>query len=102
MLKNILVHEIEKYKVVEDDGSETWLIETDKEYSVDEEYYNNVVDAKEFFESLGGKEYHTKEACWCGAMTTCVESISPSGDTIHIWEFDFKDAEYKTEEEDEK
>lgn len=35
MLENILVHEIEKYKVEEDDGTETWIVETDKEYTDD-------------------------------------------------------------------
>lgn len=98
MLENILVHEIEKYKVEEDDGSETWIVETDKEYTVEEQYYRIVIDAKDFFESIGGTEIHDKERCWCGNMTTYVESISPDGNTKHIWVFDFKYANYKEED----
>jgi hypothetical protein len=31
-------------------------------------------------------------------MTTYVESISPDGNTKHIWVFDFRDANYKEED----
>ena len=53
-------------------------IETEKETKeVTQDQYNNIVNAKRFFTSIGGYERHTKSYTYIGYIVTNINSISP-------------------------
>lgn len=54
------------------------------------ENYQNTVDAKQFFNNLGGIERHTKSYTQYGYIVTRINSISPDGDTKTVRQFIFE------------
>lgn len=56
---------------------------------ITDEYYNNIVDAKEYFLGLGGQEIHTKKQTPQGRKVVKVVSISPSCSMKSVYEFKF-------------
>lgn len=73
------------YKLKE--GTRTvWVIDEEPEIKeIDKQWYDNVVDAKNFFKSLGGKEIHKKN----GNLVTKIISIRPDREVKVIYEFKF-------------
>lgn len=87
MLKNIILTKTEYKK-----QGESWALVRDSHKTINEEFYNNILGAKDFMESLGGKEQHTKGATPFGRVVIKIASINPSGDYKSIYEFDFSKA----------
>lgn len=92
MLVNITVIDSEYEK-----KNGVWHLKNRHEHAVNEQYYKNVVDAKEFFIGIGGLETHLRGRTKFGTKTTKVISISPNRDAKHIWQFDFSTAQKVTE-----
>ena len=63
-------------------------VETDKEEKeITEEYYNNIVNAKNFMKNLGGYERHEKSYTYIGYIVTRINSISPDKKDKSLYEF---------------
>ena len=63
-------------------------VETDKEEKeITEEYYNNIVNAKNFMKNLGGYERHEKSYTYIGYIVTRINSISPDRKDKSLYEF---------------
>lgn len=56
---------------------------------IDDEWYNNIIEAKQFFISLGGKEIHTKKQTKRGRKVVQVISISPDSTMKSVYDFKF-------------
>ena len=63
-------------------------VETDKEEKeITEEYYNNIVNAKNFMKNLGGYERHEKSYTYIGYIVTRINSISPDRKNKLLYRF---------------
>ena len=63
-------------------------VETDKEEKeITEEYYNIIVNAKNFMKNLGGYERHEKSYTYIGYIVTRINSISPNKKDKSLYEF---------------
>ena len=67
-----------------------WELLEEKRIEVDRQYYQNTVDAKQFFNNLGGIERHSRSYTPYGYIVTFINSISPDHDTKTTREFIFK------------
>ena len=56
---------------------------------IDDEWHKNIIDAKQFFLNLGGKEIHTKKQTKRGRKVVKVVSISPDSTMKSVYEFNF-------------
>ena len=64
-------------------------IEEDKQFkTLTEDQYNNIVNAKSFFTSIGGYERHTKTYTYIGYIVTNIISISPDKKNRVVRHFD--------------
>jgi len=87
MLENIKLTKIGYEKK---EGTKTVWEEIEREEkTIDEKYYNNIVDAKQFFKNLGGTERHTKGYTSKGYKVIEIVSTSPDRQLKSIYQFDF-------------
>jgi len=87
MLDNIKLTKIGYQKK---EGTKTVWEEIEKEEkTIDEQYYNNIVDAKHFFQNLSGTERHTKGYTSQGYKVIEIVSTSPDKQQKSIYQFDF-------------
>ena len=86
MLKDIPITK----NTYEKQGSKWVLTETENK-KVTEEYIDNIISAKKFFQNLGGYEKHEKNYTNYGFRIIRVISINPSRDIKIVYEFDFDD-----------
>lgn len=70
----------------------TWRLVRDSHKIINEEFYNNILDAKPFMRNLGGYERHIKTYTKYGRMVGRVISINPSRDYKSVYMFDFEDS----------
>ena len=70
----------------------TWRLVRDSHKIINEEFYNNILDAKPFMRNLGGYERHIKNYTKYGRMVGRVISINPSRDYKSDYIFDFEDS----------
>ena len=87
MLKNIILTKTEYTK-----QGDNWEQVATNTKPITQQFYNNIIGARAFFENLGGVEHHTKKATRFGRMVAKVESINPSQDYKSIYDFDFSKA----------
>ena len=66
-----------------------WIETEREEKQIDEEFYNNVIEAKSFFRNLGGSEQHKKSYTSQGNIVTHINSVSPSKMEKSVYEFKF-------------
>lgn len=69
--------------------NDSWEEKEKTERMINEEYYENIVDAKQFFINLGGTEKHTKKRTEKGMKVVKIVSISPDVTKKSIYEFEF-------------
>ena len=69
-----------------------WYLTDFEKTTIDEQFYKNVVDAKGFFESIGGTEEFKRSRTKFGMKVTTARSISPDGNNKIVREFDFNEA----------
>lgn len=67
----------------------SWILTDEKKKTINEEYYNNIVDAVPFFRSLGGYEKVSKNYTCFGKVVTSIISISPMKDQKTERKFSF-------------
>lgn len=67
-----------------------WELLEEERKTVDRQYYQNTVDAKQFFNNLGGMERHSRSYTPYGYIVTSINSISPDHDKKTTREFIFK------------
>ena len=67
-----------------------WVIIEQEEKEINEKYYENIVNARHFFENLGGKEIHYKSYTYIGYIATTIHSISPDRKSKSVYEFTLK------------
>ncbi len=73
-------------------GTKTaWELRQTQHQVFNKEMYENFVNAKSFFRSLGGGEYHEKNYTGYGYLVTRVISTSPDKQQRRITYFDFGD-----------
>ena len=70
-----------------DDTITLVLIGEKEEKEITQEYYNNIVNAKNFMKNLGGYERHEKNYTYIGYIVTRINSISPDKKEKSIYEF---------------
>lgn len=56
---------------------------------INNEWYNNIIEAKQFFLNLGGQEIHKKKQTKQGRKVVQVISISPDGTMKSVYDFKF-------------
>ena len=56
---------------------------------INDEWHTNIVEAKQFFLNLGGKEIHTKKQTKRGRKVVKIVSISPDSTMKSVYEFKF-------------
>ena len=61
-----------------------------EEKEITQEYYNNIVNAKNFMKNLGGYERHEKNYTYIGYIVTRINSISPDKKDKSLYEFTVK------------
>lgn len=66
-----------------------WVLIEEETQKVDFDFYNNVINSKEFFTNLGGYERHTKSYTELGYVVTVVNSISPDKTKKTVRKFKF-------------
>ena len=64
-----------------------WVETSKEEKEITEEYYNNIVNAKNFMKNLGGYERHEKNYTYIGYIVTRINSISPDKKDKSLYEF---------------
>ena len=64
-----------------------WVETNKEEREITQEYYNNVVNAKNFMKNLGGYERHEKNYTYIGYIVTRISSISPDKKDKSLYEF---------------
>ena len=64
-----------------------WVETNKEEREITQEYYNNVVNAKNFMRNLGGYERHEKNYTEIGYVVTRISSISPDKKDKSLYEF---------------
>ena len=64
-----------------------WVEASKEEKEITQEYYNNVVNAKNFMKNLGGYERHEKSYTSIGYIVTRINSISPDKKDKSVYEF---------------
>ena len=64
-----------------------WVEADKEEKEITEEYYNNIVNAKNFMKNLGGYERHEKSYTYIGYIVTRINSISPDRKDKSLYEF---------------
>ena len=64
-----------------------WAEVNKEEKEITEEYYNNIVGAKNFMKNLGGYERHEKNYTYIGYIVTRINSISPDKKDKSVYEF---------------
>ena len=64
-----------------------WAETNKEEREITQEYYNNVVNAKNFTKNLGGYERHEKNYTEIGYIVTRISSISPDKKDKSLYEF---------------
>ena len=64
-----------------------WVEVNKEEKEITEEYYNNIVNAKNFMKNLGGYERHEKNYTYIGYIVTRINSISPDKKDKSLYEF---------------
>ena len=67
-----------------------WVIIEQEEKEINEKYYENIVNARHFFENLGGKEIHCKSYTYIGYIVTTIHSLSPDRQSKSVYEFTVK------------
>ena len=67
-----------------------WVVIEQEEKVINEKYYENIVNARHFFENLGGKEIHYKSYTYIGYIVTTIHSISPDRKSKSVYEFTVK------------
>ena len=70
--------------------SNKWVVIEEEEKEINEEYYENIINARHFFENLGGKELHYKSYTYIGYIVTTIHSISPDRQSKSVYEFTVK------------
>lgn len=70
----------------------TWRLVRDSHKIINEEFYNNILDAKPFMRNLGGYERHIENFTKWGRRVERVISINPSRDYKSDYIFDFEDS----------
>ena len=68
-------------------GGSKWVETNKEEKEITEEYYNNIVNAKNFMKNLGGYERHEKSYSYIGYIVTRINSISPDRKNKSLYEF---------------
>ena len=64
-----------------------WVKTEKEEKEISQEYYNNIVNAKNFKKNLGGYERHEKSNTYIGYIVTRINSISPDKKDKSLYEF---------------
>ena len=64
-----------------------WVETDNEEKEITDEYYNNIVNAKNFMKNLGGYERHEKSYTYIGYIVTRINSISPDKKDKSLYEF---------------
>ena len=64
-----------------------WVEANKEEKEITEEYYNNIVNAKNFMKNLGGYERHEKSYTYIGYIVIRINSISPDRKNKSLYEF---------------
>jgi hypothetical protein len=64
-------------------------VEEQETRMIDDEWYNNIIEAKQFFLNLGGQEIHKKKQTKRGRKVVQVISISPDSTMKSIYDFKF-------------
>ena len=67
-----------------------WVVIEQEEKEINEKYYENIINARHFFENLGGKEIHCKSYTYIGYIVTTIHSISPDRKSKSVYEFTVK------------
>ena len=67
-----------------------WVVIEEEEKEINEKYYENIINARHFFENLGGKELHYKSYTYIGYIVTTIHSISPDRQSKSVYEFTVK------------
>ena len=70
-------------------GSDWETVETEKK-PITETHYKNIIEAKSFFESLGGTELHEKASTCDGVKVVKNISTDPSGQLRTVYNFSFE------------
>jgi hypothetical protein len=87
MLENI---KMIKTSYVKKEGTKTvWQEVKEENKLISEEQYNNIIEAKRFFQNLGGYEKHNKSYTCKGYKITEIISISPNKQKKSIYRFEF-------------
>lgn len=64
-------------------------VEEQETRMIDDEWYNNIIEAKQFFLNLGGQEIHKKKQTKRGRKVVQVISISPDSTMKSVYDFKF-------------
>lgn len=67
-----------------------WQLVRESNKKIDENFYNNIIGAKKFFQNLGGYERHIENFTKWGRKVEHVISINPSRDYKSDYLFDFE------------
>ena len=77
-------------KMVKKEGTKTvWVTDSKEVKNIDEQSYNNIVNAKNFMRNLGGRETHQKGYTFKGYKVVKIISTSPDKQNRTIYNFDF-------------
>lgn len=87
MLENI---KMTKISYIKKEGTKTvWQEIKEEDNFINEKQYNNIIEAKRFFQNLGGYEKHNKSYTCRGYRVTEIISISPDKNQKSIYQFEF-------------
>ena len=86
MTKNI---EMIKTSYELNNSNNEFEVKETKTRMIDDEHYTNMIEAKQFFLNLGGKEIHTKKQTKRGRKVVKIVSISPDSTMKSVYEFKF-------------
>lgn len=89
-MNNIETKNIEMTKTSYEMNDKNEYEQTEQETKmINDEWYHNIVDAKQFFLNLGGQEIHTKKQTKRGRKVVKIVSISPDSTMKSVYEFKF-------------
>ena len=87
MLENI---KMTKTSYIKKENTKTvWQTIKEEKDLINENKYNNIIEAKRFFQNLGGYEKHNKSYTCNGYIVTEIISISPDKKQKSIYQFEF-------------
>lgn len=87
MLENI---KMTKTSYIKKENTKTvWQVVNEEKDFINEKQYNNIIEAKRFFQNLGGYEKHNKGYTCQGYRVTEIISISPDKKQKSIYRFEF-------------